>query len=163
MVSIRVQVNGIPALVRAFELWRELFPKAVAAGLYDEGQEWADEAVPLAPKRTGELRESAFVSKPEDDTKPVVEVGFGAEHAPHVHERKRTQSGIPEWLGETMRSRIPGYARRLLAETRRYAFSRRGVESVQTRWPDTPPPSSPSSRRGTSSQGGRGASPRGRR
>ena len=154
---MRVEVRGQAGILRALRAWTIAYPAALRAALYSEGQEWADDAVPRAPKQTGFLQGSAFVTRPEGARAvSVVELGFGADYASTVHRRNDTATGVPHWLGETMRAKIPGFAQRVLSRTRRFALSRQGVEAVAPRWPSIPKTGDGPERRGTSPAGQRG-------
>lgn len=152
---IRVNMKGGRELLQAVKQWRRVFPAALAAALFEEGQEWADDAVPRAPERTGFLKRSAFVTRPREEAKnPSVEVGFGADYAANVHARSSTASGVPQWLEVTLADRMSGFSQRVAAKVRSFAESKRGVDSVAVRWPERPTAATPP--RGAAPAGSRG-------
>lgn len=152
---IRVNMKGAREMLQALKQWRRVFPAALAAALFEEGQEWADDAVPRAPERSGFLKRSAFVTRPREEAKnPSVEFGFGADYSANVHARTSTSSGVPQWLEVTLTDRISGFSDRIVSKTRRFAESKRGVDSVAVRWAERPTAAAPS--RGATPAGSRG-------
>lgn len=146
-IRIGIERSGVERLLRSVDTWRKVFPPAVGAALYEEGQEWADDAVARAPEQSGFLKRTAFVSRPRARARrPEVEVGFGAPYADEVHARAALASGTPHWLEETMRDRIPGFAERIAAGARRHALAKTDARSVSARYPVRPPSGSPSKR-----------------
>lgn len=155
MFSIEVKSSGTAEIARAIRAWSVAYPAGLAAALYDEGQEWADDAVPRTPRLSGFLQSTAFVSLPQGKKTPAVVIGFGADYAAAVHRQAGTSSGEPHWLEETLRDKLPGFAQRILEKTRDYAEANADVSAVAARWP-TLPKTGAGPHRGSTSSGPRG-------
>ena len=83
--------NGISKFKRNLERAKDAMTKAVAAGLYGEGNNIVSDAIENAPIDNGTLRSSGYCTAPKYDRDgPFVEVGFGGEmsrkYAVIVHE-----------------------------------------------------------------------------
>ncbi|HND51666.1 MAG TPA: hypothetical protein PLV92_04690, partial [Pirellulaceae bacterium] len=86
-MSIRLEIRGGPELQRALRSVRGVFPAALGAALYRFGVAIASNALPRTPVEFGLLRASHYVSPPNDEDRPTVEIGFGTRYAVAQHEQ----------------------------------------------------------------------------
>lgn len=109
---IKIGLKGQEAFVAAVNKLKQAYPRAAGAVVYSIATKIMEAAVPLAPKQTGALRQSAYVTPPESGR---VEFGFGVDYAPKVHEETdvRHQEGGAKFLQRA----IDMVARRALQES----------------------------------------------
>ncbi len=83
MIGMSVKVSGTRKLEMKLMQFRVEIPEAVEVALYWLAERIMDFSQMLVPVDTGDLKESAFISKPSGG---LFCMGYGAPHAPYVHE-----------------------------------------------------------------------------
>ena len=86
-MRVGFRITGMSSLRTALRNAGKQAEAALAATLYETATQTMDNAQQLVPVDTGELRDSRYVTQPVKDAGGlVVELGYGADHAPRVHE-----------------------------------------------------------------------------
>lgn len=85
-------INGLDEFKRNLEERIKAAQKAAAAGLYAHANNVMTEAKELSPVDTGVMRGSGYVTIPEENSNPVVEVGFGGASEAYVVKQHEDQS-----------------------------------------------------------------------
>lgn len=120
---------GIDDLRRSLFDLRGRVDAAQRIAVLDENIDTLELAITLAPRDTGLLRESGFVTRPERAGGQIeCVVGFGADYAVYVHERTeiRHPVGQAKFLETAVFSRASGRGERL-ATTIRGILEQRGA------------------------------------
>lgn len=129
-----MRVTGVDAVLEGFRTAVARLRAAFLAAQYTVSADIADDAVANAPKKTGQLRESVFLTR----TEPV-RIGFGARHAAITHETGPRKKFLQRAMSDaSSRSRA-----RLAALTMQYAQGGTTLSSVPGRHPATAPSSWP--------------------
>lgn len=87
MITVDFRIEGTQRVLENMRKMLREISEAVVVGLYAQAERVMDNAVQRAPKDTGALRESAFISRPIQVGQTIfLYMGFGADHAAQVHE-----------------------------------------------------------------------------
>ena len=108
---IKIRVTGSEHARRKLKKLAKTAPDAVAYAMMRFGEILMDASIDRTPVATGELRDSAYVSPPmRRGFFQIVELGYGADYAPEVHERteKSLRSGEPKFLQKAVMTEARG-------------------------------------------------------
>jgi len=91
------------------------YERASGLALYLEAEALMSESKKQCPVDFGFLRGSGYVTQPSYGKEPVVEVGYGKEYGPHVHERRGLSHpvGKDHFLSDPLGAARPGLLRRV--------------------------------------------------
>lgn len=134
-MKIKVNWHNTEMVLRRLEKLLEKQERAVTAALMDRAVAVMDKAVALAPKQTGELQKSAYISIRGPGH---IEMGFGADHAVEVHERVEVvhANGQAKFLEQAMIDGIQGKMYLVAKRARKYAD--RGIAPISKKYPQQP-------------------------
>lgn len=137
-MKLSLEVSGVDQIAREVERSIVKYEAATRVALYQVAVEIAAEAERLTPVSSGELQESMYVTA-VTGRQPAVELGYGAEHAPIVHEEQwvHHEQGEAKFLQKA----IDGLAASLLERLRGHiaANVERGGSAVfSSRFPAVP-------------------------
>jgi hypothetical protein len=138
---MRLELVGADALRKELKKLSKRYPKALAAGLYQEGLALHANAVKRAPVQYGFLRASGYTSPPTGEGSPVVEVGFGANYALAQHEGvgfKHPKGGEAKYLQNAILERSSGFLERLVKRTQENEAKGVGVQAIPATAPRRP-------------------------
>lgn len=137
---IKYRITGTKRIDQELQRFLKKAPRAVGRGLYELGERVMTLSVKLVPVDTGELKESAYVSEPVISSSGVlVEIGYGAEHAPEVHEDTSTprEDGMAKFLEAPVLQRAKGNLWRV-AKVAREIIEKRSTIKTGGRFPSKP-------------------------
>lgn len=118
------RIEGTDRIQRKLESLRKNIPEAVVIGLFRLGEKVMDATIKRVPEDTGALRESAYVAPPRlTGQVGSVEVGFGADHAPAVHEKTEVShaKGEPKFLEKAIMEEARGSLHYVAREAEKFA------------------------------------------
>lgn|GEM_PF-2776545 len=118
------RIEGTERIQRKLEQLRKSVPQSVVIGLFRLGEKVMDATLKRVPTDTGELRDSAYVAAPQlTGQVGSVEVGFGAEHAPAVHEKTEVShnTGEPKFLEKAIMEEARGSLHIVAREAEKHA------------------------------------------
>lgn len=113
-------------------------PEAAARGIYAAGEVILADATERTPVDTGRLRSSGYCAPPRGTAGDyVVEVGFGTDYAPAVHEKTEVHHAVGE--AKFLEKAIQAQAKRALQVCAQVAerFAAKGGEPTGP-WPERP-------------------------
>jgi hypothetical protein len=116
-----MKIEGLKDLEKALGDMEENHPKAFAAALWQNAQELQRWSVQRTPKKTGFLRQSYVVDKPDiSGNKVTVLVGYSARYALWVHEISKNYSkGDWKFLERAIDEASSGWEERLAKRTQK--------------------------------------------
>lgn len=129
MTSVSFKLEGDKELLEAFKKKAKEYPDAAGVALYKAGIRIHGPAVKRAPRDTGYLRSSSYVSAPyQQGGSTVSEVGFGTVYAARQHEETSWThvDGEAKYLSKTVSEQLGGMLAQLGADIQK------AVESGQT-------------------------------
>lgn len=132
-MKIKYRMKGGPKMRAELRRLGKLFPKALAAALYQEGLalDALANSKDFIPVDTGRMRATHYVAPPTVRGGVLqVEIGYGVTYAPFVHEITEAHHpvGRSQWLLAAVVERSKGFHRRLAKRT--LANAAAGVETI---------------------------------
>ena len=130
-----LKFTGFKELKRNLKGATRKYRSATLAAVYEEAQGTMDMSQRQVPIDTGELKDSAFVTKPTLSN-PIVVMGYSADHAVPVHERLEVRHpiGKAKFLEDPANKRESGAVRRIARATKRNFEKGLGIRSVPARY-----------------------------
>lgn len=138
-MKISYDVRGTSQVIKRLKELTKSLPEAVTIGMYAIATRVADDAVARVPVDTGELRDSAYVSKPDvRGALSVIEVGFGAKHAPEIHEATHRvfRNGEAKFLEKAILAQAKGSLYKIVQIAEKAAA--RGQKWTRGKYPERP-------------------------
>ena len=142
-----IEIKGIEEIARRLRLAERTVEEAAKSAVYGQAVALAELAnrKGMVPVQSGRLRASLYITTPQRIGNGVaVELGYGAEYAPAVHERSaRPGQGQPRWLERA--ANIHARALQVRLRDSLAAALRTGVvvAPLTTGIPTRPPPAGP--------------------
>lgn len=136
------RVKGLERIKRNMRKASAGYQAALAAALYQEGQEIIGEAQERTPVDVGRLRSTGYAAPPSVTItgKPECEIGFGTDYGLAVHERVEVFHvvGGPKFLESAVNDAQKGYRKRVGDQTEHNFQLGIGVRAVPKHQPATP-------------------------
>lgn len=131
---LSMKVTGVKEAKETLREEGRRFARAWPAAAFAEASQLMTETLPDVPRRTGELRESRYVSR----TDPV-EAGFGADYAALVHEMAVSHPiGRWKFLQSKLNERSAGMVERMAERLAAYAAGGITLSTVPAIHPTRP-------------------------
>lgn len=134
-----IRVIGLKKLKKALKTASRRMQSATIAALFTEATSVMDLSQTLVPVATGELKGSAFVTKPTI-ANPNSVTGYSAGHAVKIHEDLTIphSNGQAKYLEAALNKRSGGAAKRIAANTKRNFEKKIGIRSVRAKYSTNP-------------------------
>lgn len=129
-------IKGIPKVNKALDEASKGYRGAVLAAVYQKGFAIIADSVKRTPVKTGRLRQSVFVGRP--DRRGIVPIGYGTDYALAVHERVEVfhKIGGPKFLESAVNKHRNGYVDAINNLAKRNFQRGITAKAVPALWPE---------------------------
>jgi len=142
MIKVKAEVTGLKRVQNKLKRAGQGYRDALSAALYQKGLQILAESVKETPVKYGFLRQSGYVSPPQHaGNMPIVEVGFGKEYAPYVHNRRELHHNVGKshFLIDPVNRHRNGYKTWIAKKAQQNYERGIGIRAVNRSAPTRPP------------------------